>query len=271
MLALDTLEHTRETLLAALSPAQPPELRVTAVRVLANFPDAEIPTLLLEGWSTHTPAVRAEIVETLLARPERIRVLLDAIEKKEIDPGQVSPTRQGLLMRNANKEIQEKAKALFGSTLPGPRSDVLKQYATALELRPDVKNGQVVFEKVCATCHKLAGKGFDVGPNLETVRHHPPNQLLANILDPNREVSPNFVEYIVQTTAGKTTSGQILAETATSITLRRANDVQETLLRQDIETLTSSGKSLMPEALEKTITPQEMADLLGYLTARPKR
>ena len=54
-------------------------------------------------------------------------------------------------------------------------------------------------------------------------------------------------------------------QTATSLTLRRQRDETDTVLRGDIEGLTSTGKSLMPEGLEKTVSKQEMADLLAFL------
>jgi putative heme-binding domain-containing protein len=126
-----------------------------------------------------------------------------------------------------------------------------------------------VFQKNCAGCHRLGGEGADVGPNLETVRHHAPSQVLTHILDPNREVSPNYLEYLVTTRDGKTTSGVIVAETVTSLTLRRTGGVQETVLRQDIEEMASTNRSLMPDGLEQTVSPQEMADLIAFLLGKP--
>ncbi len=64
---------------------------------------------------------------------------------------------------------------------------------------------------------------------------------------------------------GRTISGVISAETATSITLTRDKDSSETILRSDLREITSTGLSLMPEGLEKKIDHQEMADLLAYL------
>ncbi len=57
----------------------------------------------------------------------------------------------------------------------------------------------------------------------------------------------------------------MISETSSSITLQRADDSKHTVLRGDIEQIVSSGKSLMPEGLEKNISRQEMADLIGYL------
>ena len=127
------------------------------------------------------------------------------------------------------------------------------------------KRGRIVFERDCATCHRLAGKGFDVGPNLETIRHHAPRQVLANILDPGREVSPAYIEYVVVTKEGRTATGIMSAETATSITLRRPNDVLEDNFTTTSKKSPAAGRSLMPEGFEKKIPPQEMADLLAFL------
>lgn len=268
MLGLGQFPRVQEPLLACLDPRQPPAVQQAAIRTLAAFPDAEVATSLLAGWGTFSPPVRTEAVEALLARPDRIPLLLDAVEKGRVGAGQISPVRRGLLMRHADGAIKERARQLFTPDAPGPRAEVISDYEAKLaSLKGDAARGRGIFERECATCHRLAGKGYEVGPNLETIRHHAARQVLTNILDPGREVSPNYVEYVVLTRDGKTATGVVSAETATSVTLRRANDVQETILRESIEEIAGSGKSLMPEGLEKKIAPAEMADLLAFLLA----
>jgi len=71
--------------------------------------------------------------------------------------------------------------------------------------------------------------------------------------------------YTVLDTRGQTHSGLISAQTATSLSLRREKDSIVTLLRSEIEELNSTGKSLMPEGLEKDLTPQDVADLATWL------
>jgi hypothetical protein len=58
----------------------------------------------------------------------------------------------------------------------------------------------------------------------------------------------------VLTTNGKDSLGVLAEEAATSVTLRR-----------DIDEMTASSKSLMPDGIEKEIGPQDMANLIGYL------
>jgi putative heme-binding domain-containing protein len=132
-------------------------------------------------------------------------------------------------------------------------------------LAGDATRGSKIYETTCMVCHKFADKGNDVGPHLGTIKAWTAEQLVTNILDPNREVSPNFALYLVETNDGRTLSGLITSETAGNLTLKRADGGTDTVLRSEIKSLTSPGISLMPEGLEAAITPQQMADLIAYL------
>jgi putative membrane-bound dehydrogenase-like protein len=266
MLGFGEFSAAKEALLACLDARQPPAVQQTAIRTLAAFPNGEVAEQLLAGWATFSPPVRTEVVEAMLGRAQRIPLLLDEVEQGKIGVGQISPMRRGLLMKHADAKISNRAKVLFAPDAPGPRHEVIKDYERNVSLlKGDSQRGRVAFERECATCHRLENKGQEVGPNLETVRHHAPLQVLTNILDPSREVSPNYVEYIVATKDGRVSTGMLSSETATSVTLRRANNVEETILRENIDEIAGSGKSLMPEGLEQKISPQDMADLLAYV------
>jgi len=132
-----------------------------------------------------------------------------------------------------------------------------------LDGRPE--RGHAVFLKACATCHRVLGEGVEVGPDLATVAGRSPDDLLLHILDPNREVAPNYVNYNVATTDGRTISGIIASESATALTLKRALGVTEVVPRGQIEAFASTGLSLMPEALEKGLTTQDLADLMAFV------
>jgi putative heme-binding domain-containing protein len=88
---------------------------------------------------------------------------------------------------------------------------------------------------------------------------------LSNILDPNASVAPQDVQYVAIDQHGRTYSGIIASETPTSLTLRRGEGAEDTVLRGQIEELTSTGLSLMPEGFEQRISKAEMADLIAFL------
>jgi putative heme-binding domain-containing protein len=89
--------------------------------------------------------------------------------------------------------------------------------------------------------------------------------VLVNVLDPNREVNPQFVDYVVTTADGRTLTGMLAAETANSITLRRAEGATDTVPRALIKQMRGGRVSIMPEGLEQQMDNQGMADLIAYV------
>ncbi len=69
----------------------------------------------------------------------------------------------------------------------------------------------------------------------------------------------------MQTADGLIHSGTIAGESATSISLKMQEGKEQTLLRSDIEEITSSHSSMMPDNLHKEIPPKQMADLIAFI------
>ncbi|HYT94793.1 MAG TPA: PVC-type heme-binding CxxCH protein [Gemmataceae bacterium] len=248
-----------------LAPDHAQEIRLAAVRALAAQPRPEVAGELLKSWRAYTPALRREVTEALLRQPDRIRTLLKEVEAGRVRPGDIDALRTRQLVNHSNTEIRERSRTLLRDNLPADRKKVLADYRPALTLKGDPQRGREVFRKNCATCHKVADIGVDVGPDIADTRTKTLDALLVDILNPNQAIDSNYVNYLIVTKNGKTLTGLIATETAGSVTLRRAENQTETVLRQDIESIQSTGVSLMPEGLEKTITIQEMADLLHFL------
>jgi putative heme-binding domain-containing protein len=137
------------------------------------------------------------------------------------------------------------------------------------KIKGDAKRGQEVFfsRKVgCATCHRAAGKGGAIGPDLCRVgRFRTSRDLLESIVFPSSSIVPEFRSYRITTTAGKVQSGIILRESTAAIYLRTPELAEIRIARSDVDEMTPSDISLMPEGLEKTMTRQELGDLLEFL------
>jgi putative membrane-bound dehydrogenase-like protein len=241
------------------------ELRQAAVRALAAHQGTEVAPLLLKSWKGYTPALRREVSEALLRQPERIKVLLKAIAAGTVKAGDLDAQRSKQLLNHKDPGIRDLAKKLLQDNLPAERKEVLAKYQATLKLPGDAARGKLIFHKNCATCHRVAGIGVDVGPDISDTRTKTPEGLLVDILNPNAAIDNNYVNYLITTKNGRTLTGIISAETAVGITLKRAENQTETVLRADIDEIVSTGQSLMPEGLEKGITVEEMADLLSFL------
>ncbi|MBL8849606.1 MAG: CehA/McbA family metallohydrolase [Planctomycetaceae bacterium] len=265
------LDLSRDVLAELVHPHEPPAVQIAAVRALAGSNSPEVLTLLLERWPQTPPDVRTEVIGAMLARDERCREFLEAMRD---DPqqvvAQISGTQRQLLLAHRDAEIRGLAEEVFATATDAARSAIVAAYRPALATPGDAERGQAVFVKNCAVCHRLGDIGTAVGPNLTASQDRAPDAVLANILDPNKYVAPNYVQYVVLDTAGRTHTGLIGSQSATSLALVREKGETETILRADVEELLSTGKSLMPEGLEKVITPEEMADLVRFVTsARP--
>jgi putative heme-binding domain-containing protein len=141
----------------------------------------------------------------------------------------------------------------------------VKRYQAALELKGDPQRGKELFKKTCSACHVLDGVGTAVGADLNGVRNQGAAALLQNVLDPNREVKPKFLNYVLEITDGRVLSGLIRSESANTITLRLADGKELTVQRVEIERMRSTQLSFMPQGVEKQLDLQAMSDLLAYL------
>jgi putative heme-binding domain-containing protein len=168
---------------------------------------------------------------------------------------------------HADEGIRATAQELFTSATPGARDEVVQRYQQALTLQGDAARGLEVFKTNCTPCHQLHGHGNDVGPNLATVAQAGAEKILVNVLDPNRELNPQYVNYTVQTNDFESYTGIMVAETAHSITLKRAHGETDVVPRDSIESIRSDALSIMPEGFEEAIDPQAMADLIAFITS----
>ena len=264
-LALDDFDRVKMTLASLLEPRHPQEVQSAAVAAIGSFASADTAPLLLTNWNTFTPAIRAEVIVAMLSGSRRVLPLLRAIESGAIPANQVPFARRALLLRSTDAQVKERATKLFGDAASGSRKDAIEKYKPALDAKGDAARGRKIFETTCAPCHLAGGIGSDLGPNLATIRQWNPEQVLINILDPNREVAPNFVLYIVEMKDGRVVDGIVTAESAGNVTLKRLGNLEETLLRGDIARITGSSRSFMPEGLEAAIGVEQMADLLAFL------
>lgn len=266
-LGLEAFADVRPLFSELLKLRQPQPVQSAALETLARFDDPAVAALLLDAWPGLSPRLRATALETCFARPIWIAAFLDAVEKAQVKPADVDPARIALLQASADAGIRARASKLFAGTTLSKRQDVVTAYQKALQIKGDASRGKAVFKKDCSACHRLEGVGETIGADLLGIRDRGLEAVMLNILDPNREVKPQFLSYFLAADSGRIVTGMITAETANSITIRRADGTSETILRVNIEELRSTGLSFMPEGLEKQIDTAAMADLLAYLSS----
>jgi putative membrane-bound dehydrogenase-like protein len=266
LLAFAPFDLAKPALVRTFTLDTPSAIQQEAVRSLGQHSDPSIPALLLEKWNGFSPAVRKEVQDVLMSKPDRTLALLAALEKGAVKAGELDPARVQQLRNHPNANVRSKAVAILKSSIPADRQKVLADYNDIIDLKGDVAKGKVVFQNQCVSCHKLDGIGNDVGPNLlATLTGKSTRDLMTAILDPNREVDTRFLSYTATLNDGRVLTGIVASESANGLTLRQADGKEDSILRSDLESLKSGGQSLMPEGLEKQIDKQALADLIAFL------
>jgi putative membrane-bound dehydrogenase-like protein len=250
-----------------LVPQSSPALQTAAVAALGRVPDDGVAGSLTGGWKGHSPALQAQILDLLLSRDAWQRQLLQSLENGAVPPAALDAARRQRLLTHKDESVRARAAKLFAGATSADRQKVLQEYQAVASMTGDAARGKAIFAKTCAACHRLHGVGHAVGPDLAALSNKSPAYLLTEILDPNKNVDSRYINYVAATRSGRTFTGILASESATSITLRGQEGKEQVLLRSELEQLQSTGKSLMPEGLEKDLSRQDLADLIAYLAS----
>jgi putative heme-binding domain-containing protein len=132
----------------------------------------------------------------------------------------------------------------------------------------DAKQGRVLFQKHCATCHTLFGEGGQTGPNLTGYDREKLDFLAVAIVDPSAAIREEFTQFGIAMKDGRVLTGLIDQETPTTVIIRGANNQTTLLNRDDIEEKQAMRTSLMPDALLEKLNDAEVRDLFAFVMSK---
>ena len=242
-----------------------PDVQSAAIQALGNLNDARVSPILLEpkAWASYHPSVRESVLSMVASRALHHPPLMDALEKGTVPVHAITPARRKVLERS--KTVGDRAKKLFAQHAGGDRMKAFEAAKAVLKMKSNTANGAKIFTRACATCHTHGGQGHAVGPDLTGLRNQPAEALLLHIIVPNKEVYGQYAMYEVDTQDDETFAGLLAADTPKQLTLKLPLGLTKTIPRKTIKSVRASANSLMPDQLEKTMTQQELADLLAFL------
>jgi putative membrane-bound dehydrogenase-like protein len=253
------------TLQGLLHPQLPEAVQLAALQALGEQSGPEVARVLSRAWRGLIPALRAQAADIALGRKDRIGPLLEAVREGKIPADAFDPAQRARLLASTDPAVAAAAKAVFGEASHKLDPKVFEAFKGTLDLRGDSSRGAAAFKKLCIACHKAGGQGAEVGPNLASVKNRPRDQILRDILYPSMAFTPQYHQYVLATNDGRLITGMLAASNATSYTIRRQGGEEVTVLRKDVEELSDTQVSLMPENLLVGLGPQEVADLLEFV------
>jgi putative membrane-bound dehydrogenase-like protein len=266
-------------LIALLTPRSPVAVQLAAVTAMAQSRRGELAGELLDDWSARSPESRRAITSLLLQRGEWTERLLAAVESGTVPAAELDLNQRRQLLEHPREAIREAAARCLNTGTPPNRQEIIERYAavfdeaktsrgTAASAPDQTAGGLAAFRKHCANCHRLQDTGYAVGPDIANYAAKSPLALITAVLDPNQAVDPRYQSAGVVLLDGRTLTGLINAETDNSLTLLAPEGRTTQLLRSEIDQLRSTGKSLMPENLEQTVSAADLQLIWLWMRAQ---
>ncbi|HYF00825.1 MAG TPA: HEAT repeat domain-containing protein [Planctomycetota bacterium] len=215
-----------------------------AASALARMPDRRAVEVYLWGLSSPNAVLRESCAQALRSLGR------EALDGVEIPP-------------DALRELAR----LWPKAFKAPEGPSIDDYLDAARhQRGDAAKGKPAFDASCAKCHKVAGQGGDVGPDLSKAgAQFPRAELVESVLFPSRKVREGYGQVVVRLKDGRIVSGAVKSETPAELVLQDAEGVKHAIATADIDARKASELSLMPENLHAALSPQAFADLIAYL------
>ncbi len=243
--------------------------RETLLAELGRLTSAEVAVSVIQAYPVMENELQPKAVELLTNRPAWSKQLLAAIGAKKLPADVLNLNQVRKLVAQNDAELVKAVREHWGIVRVGrdpQREQFVGRMKTLVQKTPgNPFEGRLVFNKLCAQCHKIYGEGKEVGPEITSNGRSSFDQLLSNVFDPSLVIGKDYRPLTVATSDGRVLSGLAVENNNQRIILKVQGGKLETIARGDVEQAKQSEVSLMPEGIEKQLKPQEIADLFSFL------
>ncbi len=243
-------------------------LRRDAIRAMAAFDDEGLADSLLQRYAQLSEQDKLESVHTLAARSSSGWKLTMAIKQGTIPRRDIPAYVARILRRVVGTGFVE----VWGPVdeLSADKEAQLAKYRNLLTndslSKANAANGRLLFNRACATCHKLFGYGANIGPDITGSNRADTEYLISNILTPSAVIQDDYKMSIVLTADGRVYSGVVADENERILKLRVANETEPVAIaKSEIESRKVASVSMMPDGILNTLNDNEVLDLVCYL------
>ena len=243
-----------------------PKLRLDAIRAIADYDKEPLAKLLIAKYKDFNAAEKQQAIQTLSSRPKYGWQLTQALKNQIIPKRDVPPYAARQLLRVVGSGFIEvwgpieQEPSLEKSYSKYQRMITEKAVATA-----SATKGELVFQRTCGSCHKMYGKGGNIGPDLTGSNRANLDYLLFNVLNPSGEIQEDYKLVVVTTRDGRTYSGNVVSENERQLTMRVVGQDAVVVNKSAIQSREVMPTSLMPVGLFDSLAEQEVLDLVRYM------
>jgi putative heme-binding domain-containing protein len=173
-------------------------------------------------------------------------------------------------------EVQDEMLSLLGRNTEWKLADLADDVMHVEHRSNSFEVGEKLFNVAsCIGCHKMNGKGANVGPDLTQLpKEYTPTDILLHMLEPSKKIDRKYQSNIFEMVSGKTIAGLIVKEDETTVHVvdnPTAPDKVRVIPKDDIDDRSVSPVSIMPQGVLNKLTKEEILDLLAYVVAKGDR
>jgi putative membrane-bound dehydrogenase-like protein len=152
-----------------------------------------------------------------------------------------------------------------GNYFKRPGSDKIWRMEDITRLKGHVEKGKKIFQKSCATCHKMGDEGKNIGPDMTHIRDkYDRTGLLDAIINPAAGIVFGYESWLINTKDGGSNYGFLLAD-GDQVIIRDLTGQQHTIAKDNISKREKQPGSIMPAPIGLGLSEQDLADLTEFL------
>jgi len=245
-----------------------------ALRALSGYEDVSLATTLCKQLHSTLMAeddVQRTAISVLAGRPSWAALLVGEIESSRLKTSVVPPDVIQTMRLHDDKALQDRIQKLWGRTRATSTellSEIDRIRSLLREEAGNPKVGHEIFKQKCGLCHTLFNEGGQTGPNLTGYERDNLGFMLPAVIDPSAAIREEFTNFQILTTDGRLLTGLIENQDTQSVTLRGVDNKTTRVSRDEIDKLSASDISLMPEGLLRELNDEQIRDLFAFITAR---
>ena len=246
------------------------DVQRVALQGLAEYDDRETSQWIIAAYKKLPAAARQDALQTLASRTTWAMDMLNAVEAERIPRSDLSAYTARQLRNLGDQQLLERVQDIWGRvrvTAEEQRQKIVaykKQLPDRVFDLADLARGRTLFEKKCANCHRIFGRGGVIGPDLTGAQRGNVDYLLENLVDPSSAVSRDYQMEVITTEAGRVVTGLVVAETPQAVTIQTVNE-RLIIPKSEIDQRQKSSESMMPAGLLNDLTKDEVRDLIAFL------
>jgi putative heme-binding domain-containing protein len=252
-------------------PAVPMNARLEIVPLVARYNSTSARTVLVNALREAPDRLGAGILSALCGSPEGVDVALAAVEKGYAPRNQLMDRSIRERIQSVHPQSLERLSKLMASIQPD--SERLLRIAAEraseyIKVSGNPKLGEPIFQRTCAVCHSLGGKGGNIGPQLDGIGNRGLERLCEDVLNPSRNVDPVFRQTAIVLKDGDLVNGLVRREEGERLVLVDATGKEVGIPKSSVESRNELETSLMPDNFAEAISTDEFRHLMAFLLSQ---